>query len=428
MAYHGWVLDMEAVFTKGSTPSAKLLQARMRAAWGEPMVNFWKTVIQDTVKGRQAEKDGALSMVFRVLRGMFTPALAVGRLSSVVTQMITSGPQSATETLPGTHWRGLPILFDKGIREKAVRHSPFMRNRVFDSFFEGRAEDLYYDRKLYRKGRLTARGVHKAALDFAGKGLALADAGAVLPVWYGHYSDKIHELREAHGFQRRDGGLFDAPDKYRREAVMYADLKVRKTQPSDKEYDQPLYMRSANEAVKTLTAFQAPFAVMLQQFTHDIPRKFKSGETREVLTALYGIGTIMLTAALMGRIHDKDRDGPDDGEERARRLLSYLLGGDGLSGSLPIIGGIVSALTEAAIEGEQVRPYQGVQVFPVAGEVYKLYNALKRDDNERAAMQGAKIGTLSLGLGYGTLLDFEAARRYYGDDALRFWLCMAGFR
>jgi hypothetical protein len=187
-------------------------------------------------------------------------------------------------------------------------------------------------------------------------------------------------------------------------------------------------MRGANEAAQTLTAFQGPFAVMLQQLTYDLPRKFKSGEAKEILTALYGIGSIMLAAAVMGWIHAKDRDKPDDAEERARRLLSYLLGGDGLAGSLPIIGGIVSALAEAAIEGEQVRPYQGVQVFPIAGEAFKAYNAAMRGDTERLLMQAGKTGAASMGLGYGTLLDFEAARRAYGDDPARFALRLAGFR
>lgn len=351
------------------------------------------TITNPTSWGNHGLGDG----IMRYVRGAQVIGNLAWRWTTVLMQMTTSPLPFLSEVNPmellavaGEAYSSMhPIQWYKDIESKSsvLKHRQFEPAKIMlENMSEEGVEGVF--RKFGQMGM---------------NPIQFADRFSVAVGWEAVYRKHMKKLGS------------DTPEN-RLAAQTYANMVVKKTQPSAEDVDRsPLY-RNMNSFKQIILQFTQPSNVIWNNIAYDMPmaiREKEYGKFMGMLTAYIMTGLcIGVIQALRGR-------GPEPDDEGNKDWLKYmtLAAGGQFFQSIPIVGDTAANILMPFITGEGM-PMRSDNTMPLVNEVMmtiaamgKNYDTMSEEKRAAAVEQGIWHAVTAMGLGAGA--PVRAIHEYY---------------
>jgi hypothetical protein len=432
-AYTPWVRKMRFLF-EGKTTESRYLQQKLKSAFGDEGLNFWHVVLRDEINNGAYQTDKLYDKLIWFMRGSWVRGSVLGRISSLVTQGITSMPASLTEVSPVYLTKGLQVLKIENKKRQILRSmlelSPYMADRWRLDDLEKAGEDMI-GIDDYKLGK--AKGIkplNRKINRKAAKGFSEIDLLSVAPIFHGVYLSEMNKsIEKAGGAIQMDGknpyivtGDSKTAKQAQANAIERAELTIRMTQPDTDLFNKPLFLRNKSGGNSFLSTFQSPFVTLFNHWTWDIPQRLKRDFKKNIAMAVWGGFMLASSMVLMGFLRDEDKEKlQGDPEDVIRRLTAYLLGTQGVFGNTPIVGMMLGALVESIITGENFR-YIGTQQFPQYGRITRMLSG----DEKELVFNAVSILLWMNGTFAGQVDDIRAAIEKVEKEDNNWWYLLRG--
>ena len=392
-----YVRKLNGVFkVRGS----QALREAITNTYGKRMMEDIDLYIQEVANPNAfKEKDSAADAV-NLIRGNIYSAYLGLRLSSIVTQLITSpGPFLARVNALelGAAYGDMALHYGDVIAE-VNRLSSFMESRSFDYTAEIIQDQLrQLDQPRHRRMLASYQ-------ELALSGVELADRITVYGGWLAVYKKEYARL------SAEDNTLTSS--EIERRAAAEADEFVQETQPQGDRTEMSPLFTSRNAFARIFLQFQSALNVQWQQIIYDIPQAFRHGEWRKGMGQAMGI---MLAGAIYSLVRNGFED--DDDEKtagRARRWLYWMLSQG--AQSVPLISSYADTALEYLVTGDSTGFFgASINAFPGLDKANDAIKAVTDGDWLRALDRAAESTMLFTGLPYSLKSDIEAL---FGIDSI----------
>ena len=392
-----YVRKLNGVFkVRGS----QALREAITNTYGKRMMEDIDLYIQEVANPNAfKEKDSAADAV-NLIRGNIYSAYLGLRLSSIVTQLITSpGPFLArVNALELGAAYGDMVLHYGDVIAEVNRLSSFMESRSFDYTAEIIQDQLrQLDQPRHRRMLASYQ-------ELALSGVKLADRITVYGGWLAVYKKEYARL------SAEDNTLTSS--EIERRAAAEADEFVQETQPQGDRTEMSPLFTSRNAFARIFLQFQSALNVQWQQIIYDIPQAFRHGEWRKGMGQAMGI---MLAGAIYSLVRNGFED--DDDEKtagRARRWLYWMLSQG--AQSVPLISSYADTALEYLVTGDSTDFFgASINAFPGLDKANDAIKAVTDGDWLRALDRAAESTMLFTGLPYSLKSDIEAL---FGIDSI----------
>jgi hypothetical protein len=451
-AYAPWVAKMKYIF-EGKSSGSLVLQDRLRRAFGsgaDEGAVYWRRILREEINDAVYKADSKLNQTIYAMRGNVTKNMILLRASTLLTQLVTSTSVSMGQVTTAELMRdGIPILFDPEVMRAMLDSNAVMENRWRQEDIQHSPLPKIQDYEVGTgKGKwLGLKPLLRSAEEFGGEGLKGVDRISVAPLFHAVY---MRELRKGIAAVKAEdssstleynennpyevfGGKAKEAEAVKQRAIELANEVINSTQPSNELFQKPLAIRDSRGLNSILTIFQNPLSILFNELAWGMPARLKADFKGNALMVANGLAWIGLSMAAMGFLRDEEKDDWREGmtsEEVTRRLLAYLLGSQGLFGSLPIFGSFLGGLVHNAILGKPDFRNFGNSLDPGFEAITRLFQDLStREEGFTIGRDALRIGLQYVGLGAGLLQDIEASEEMLREKGwARAWLRMFGVR
>jgi hypothetical protein len=317
------------------------------------------------------------------------------RASSIIKQAITSPPPFFQFVSPGEYAAAAISCLDAKTRDMVFEKSAHMKTRVMDPAME-MIRQMEALTLAGTRGKLEAGlvKIEKTGM----KGLEWIDMCCVLPGWVAAYEKKKAELT------RKNEGMTDAAIDL--EAVRFADLVVRDTQPSSRTVDlTPMFLENRTGLGAIMLQFQVPIAVIFQNLAVDAPNNIRQGK---ILNAMITYGIYPMIAVALGLMQE-----PED-EDKFNLKYRGIDALGGLIESIPVFGGGISYAVEQFLREGKARGYKS-SLFPLGDSAMGVANAVSAKKWADATWGVAEMFAYGTGLPVGLEQEIRRAVKDEGD-------------
>lgn len=363
--YTGYVRDINNVYKTGR--GADTTRAMISGAYGPEMIQNLDDHINELANPSVFIQKDNLSKSVRALRGDLGAAYLGYKMSSIVTQLITSPmPYLAYLKNPGrlivNYFKFLswPPGYKSAWAEISGK-SAIMRDRSMDPIME-----------TIKQGQLdnpAGKGLAKMK-EIGMKGLEWADRVSVMAGWKAVYDEAMIE----------NGGNEQA-------AIEKADDVTLKIQPTGEAADLAPAFKTKSEAWRVFLQFQAALNVIWQNIRYDLPTAIKN---REFGRAVGIVTSYALAGALLGLAKKGFKDDDDEPDKEGLKMLYWSM--TQFSDAAPLFGSQLSTVLEKLVTGDQT-PFFETSLYPAAGKLFTGVSKATSGEFGKAALDfGQAIG------------------------------------
>lgn len=340
--YTGYVRELNMIYKSGR--DAPTIRALITGAYGNEMLEYLDDQILEYANPSAFVQRDNGSRFLRALRGDLAAAYLGYKLSSIVTQVVTS-PMPYLAYVDPIHLSmnylkvlSNPIKAWEAVAEK----SDIMRTRSIDPIFAA-----------IKQSQKDKPGKKGSALKSIGmKGLEWADRVSVVSGWLSVYEKALKE----------NGGNEEA-------AIEKADNITLKTQPSGQAEDLSPAFKTKQEAWRVFLQFQSQLNIIWQNIRYDLPTAIKNKEYGRAIGIAY---SYMVAGALLGLAKEGFKK-DDDERDKAINMLYWSM--TQFSDAVPLLGSSLSTVVKRAVTGEQ-EPFFASSIYPAASTLLSGFGKL----------------------------------------------------
>ena len=366
---------------------SEMVRDTIERAYGPEMLNEIADYTQYVADPSYSDVKNDVTKSLRFFQGSTAAAYLSWKLSSLITQLVSSPAPFVGEAKAGDLLKGYSLMMVKPMEmwDFVTSRSTMMKNRSADLMMQSIKDAVSdpTDTKLAKAWqKFQATGM---------VGLEWVDKYCVAGGWLAVYNTRLNEFLA-------QGMSTDEADKAASKA---ADEVVYRTQPTGTKTENARMYRSGNAILRLLLQFQSAMNVVWNNVTGDMKLDFdkaRRGDKKAVQRIIGHTVGYAMAGIILGAIQEGFKDKDDDDEERlnARRVFTVL--DWALSQpveSAPFLGSILSDAMERTLTGSTVFSSSS-NLFPVARDLIEgvstMAGAAWKDDEEKR-MKALKNGT-----------------------------------
>lgn len=378
--------DLNAIYERN-----RQVTDAIRRAWGNEMMTEINDYLQYVADPDYADVKNDAGRVLRWLRGSVSTAYLGFKLSSIITQLITSPAPFVGETSMGNLAAAFINVTAHPTKtwEFVSTKSTMMKYRSANMIIQ----EISDEARRPVQGKVSR--VHNRVNEIGMKGLEWVDRYTVSAGWLAKYNDVLQR-------ELSNGADTDAAEQT---AISAADEMVLRTQPTGDKTEVARLFRTNQTALKMLLQFQSAMNVVFNNLSADLRYDFKqAGTDSQAFKRVIGhITGYALSGILLGMIQDGFGDDDDDENRRPLPLRFVNWGLSQGIESVPFIGGDLGNFATQVLTGES--SYYTSSSYPTASGLMtglgQLATAFDRDDPWEAVRKGAVNVGYGLGMAIG---------------------------